>query len=172
MWGQENQAISPMGVVEGGGVQALWPKRFVCLLRPDIFSSFWGPRTRSRVPVAAKHHRAVKNGQSERRKEPPGLAAWNMTAIKPTNKQSNFIAEYLQCLNGAKAARRAGYSVRSARQQAYENLRKPHIRDVILWHLTRRSVRLALAARLISVGEPGGTGDKGTYKACSPRTWG
>jgi len=48
-----------------------------------------------------------------------------------TNKQKRFIEEYLKVLNGAKAARLAGYSVKCAHQQAYENLRKPHIREII-----------------------------------------
>jgi phage terminase small subunit len=39
--------------------------------------------------------------------------------------------EYLKILNGAKAARRAGYSRRCSHQQAYENLRKPKIRHAI-----------------------------------------
>ena len=48
-----------------------------------------------------------------------------------TKKQKKFIEEYLKCLNGSEAARRAGYSVKCAHQQAYENMRKPEIRSVI-----------------------------------------
>ena len=48
-----------------------------------------------------------------------------------TEKQQRFIKEYLKCLNGSKAARRAGYSVKCAFQQAYENMLKPKIRSVI-----------------------------------------
>ena len=39
--------------------------------------------------------------------------------------------EYLACNNGAEAARRAGYSEHPAKEIAYENLTKPHIKDAI-----------------------------------------
>tara|TARA_X000000950_G_scaffold1680_1_gene1828 strand:+ start:15534 stop:15926 length:393 start_codon:yes stop_codon:yes gene_type:complete len=39
--------------------------------------------------------------------------------------------EYLACNNGAEAARRAGYSEHTAKEIAYENLTKPHIKDAI-----------------------------------------
>ena len=48
-----------------------------------------------------------------------------------TEKQQQFIEEYSKCLNGSEAARRAGYSVKCAHQQAYENMRKPKIRSII-----------------------------------------
>lgn len=48
-----------------------------------------------------------------------------------TVKQQRFIEEYLKVFNGSKAARRAGYSVKCAHQQAYENLRKPKIKKII-----------------------------------------
>lgn len=54
-------------------------------------------------------------------------------------KQKKFVEEYLKCLNGSEAARRAGYSVRCAHQQAYENLRKPYIRAAIDQGLAERS---------------------------------
>lgn len=44
-----------------------------------------------------------------------------------TQMQEKFIEEYIKCRNGAKAARRAGYSERSARSIANENLTKPDI---------------------------------------------
>jgi phage terminase small subunit len=46
---------------------------------------------------------------------------------KLTAKQQRFVDEYLIDLNGAAAARRAGYSVKTARQIADENLSKPDI---------------------------------------------
>ncbi len=46
---------------------------------------------------------------------------------KLTEKQKSFIREYLKDLNGTKAAIRAGYAKRSAKEIAYENLTKPHI---------------------------------------------
>jgi hypothetical protein len=50
---------------------------------------------------------------------------------KLTEKQRRFVLAYLKYLNGSKAARIAGYSVKCAHQQAYENQRKPKIRRII-----------------------------------------
>lgn len=44
-----------------------------------------------------------------------------------TPKQIRFVDEYLVDLNAAGAARRAGYSVKTADKIGYENLRKPEI---------------------------------------------
>lgn len=41
--------------------------------------------------------------------------------------QEKFIEEFIKCRKGAEAARRAGYSKRTARQMAHENLTKPDI---------------------------------------------
>ena len=49
----------------------------------------------------------------------------------PTDKQIQFVAHYLICWNGAEAARRAGYSVKTAAVIAHENLTKPYIRSLI-----------------------------------------
>lgn len=46
---------------------------------------------------------------------------------KLTPRQDKFIDKYLETGNGAKAAREAGYSERSAREMAVENLAKPII---------------------------------------------
>ncbi len=49
-----------------------------------------------------------------------------------TDKQRVFIEEYFACnLNATEAARRAGYSEKSARQIGAENLSKPSIRGAI-----------------------------------------
>ena len=48
-----------------------------------------------------------------------------------TKKQRLFIEHYLQCWNAAEAARKAGYSERTARYIGYENLTKPHIKEKI-----------------------------------------
>lgn len=50
---------------------------------------------------------------------------------KITARQRKFIDEYIKCLNGAEAARRAGYSPETARSIASENLTKPNIRAEI-----------------------------------------
>src|SRR5262249_54590315 len=49
------------------------------------------------------------------------------TLNKLTPKQEAFVREYLVDLNGAAAARRAGYSENSAKQIASENLTKPDV---------------------------------------------
>ena len=48
-----------------------------------------------------------------------------------TDKQQRFCDEYLIDLNGTKAAIRAGYSEKTARQMAAENLSKPVIKEYI-----------------------------------------
>ena len=50
---------------------------------------------------------------------------------KLTDRQERFVIEYLACANGAEAARAAGYSERTARQMANENLTKPDIVSAI-----------------------------------------
>jgi hypothetical protein len=53
------------------------------------------------------------------------------TLDKLTPKQEAFVREYLVDLNGAAAARRAGYSENRARDIACENLTKPNILKAI-----------------------------------------
>ena len=48
-----------------------------------------------------------------------------------TSKQSRWIDEYLIDFNGAAAAVRAGYSAKSARSIAHENMTKPDIQAVL-----------------------------------------
>lgn len=48
-----------------------------------------------------------------------------------TEKQEEFCFQYLIDFNATKAAIRAGYSKRTARQQGYENLKKPDIQRKI-----------------------------------------
>ena len=50
---------------------------------------------------------------------------------KLTAKQQRFCDEYLICLDGTKAAIKAGYSKKTARQIAAENLTKPNIKEYI-----------------------------------------
>ena len=50
---------------------------------------------------------------------------------KLTDRQERFVIEYLACANGAEAARAAGYTERTARQMANENLTKPYIVSAI-----------------------------------------
>jgi phage terminase small subunit len=46
-------------------------------------------------------------------------------------KQRSFIKEYLKCPKGSESAKRAGYSIKCDHQQAYENLRKTKIKEII-----------------------------------------
>lgn len=48
-----------------------------------------------------------------------------------TPKQQAFADEYIISLNATDAARKAGYSNRTATETGYENLRKPHIKAYI-----------------------------------------
>lgn len=52
-------------------------------------------------------------------------------APKLNKRQQVFIDEYLSCFNGAEAARRAGYSEKSARQTASDLLSNPDISEHI-----------------------------------------
>jgi phage terminase small subunit len=71
-----------------------------------------------------------------------------------TAKQALFVEHYLDCLNASEAARRAGYSERTAYSIGWENLRKPEIATAIQAGLAERAmsadevlVRLADMAR-------------------------
>jgi phage terminase small subunit len=71
-----------------------------------------------------------------------------------SKKQQVFIDEYLQCWNATEAARRAGYSERSARSIGAENLTKPDIAEAISQRLRESAMsadevlmRLAAQAR-------------------------
>lgn len=58
-----------------------------------------------------------------------------------TPKESRFVEEYPIDLNGAAAARRAGYSEATAKSIACELLAKPHIQDAITAEMAARSAR-------------------------------
>lgn len=73
----------------------------------------------------------------------------DLSGARYTKKQRVFMIEYLKRLNGTDAARRAGYSRRCAHQQAYENLRKPKIRQAIDKAIDSRTRITLIEARLI-----------------------
>ena len=54
-----------------------------------------------------------------------------MSLSKLTPKQELFCKEYLIDLNAKQAAIRAGYSPKTAGEQGYENLNKPHLQAYI-----------------------------------------
>jgi phage terminase small subunit len=63
-----------------------------------------------------------------------------------TPKQARFVEEYLIDLNGAAAARRAGYAPKRADVIGYENLLKPEIQAAIHAALRERSARTGITA--------------------------
>lgn len=56
-------------------------------------------------------------------------------------KQARFVEEYLLDLNAAEAARRAGYSKRTAKQKGYELLHMPKIEEAVTAAKQARSER-------------------------------
>jgi phage terminase small subunit len=67
-----------------------------------------------------------------------------MTELTP--RQRRFCEEYLVDLNASAAARRAGYSVDTARQIGAENLTKPDIQTEIQRQIEARSKRTEITA--------------------------
>ena len=63
-----------------------------------------------------------------------------------TAKQRRFVEEYLVDVNGAAAARRAGFSVRSAERQAVELLNKTHVAAAIALAMDERARRCGIKA--------------------------
>lgn len=61
-----------------------------------------------------------------------------------TRRQERFISEFLVTRNGSESARRAGYSPRTARQMATENLSKPAIKAALAVKEGELAARLAL----------------------------
>ena len=58
-----------------------------------------------------------------------------------TEKQRRFVDEYLIDLNATQAAIRAGYSVKTAREQASQNLTKLNVQQAISEKMAERSKR-------------------------------
>lgn len=61
--------------------------------------------------------------------------------MKLTGRQRKFVEEYLVDMNATAAAVRAGYSPRTAKQMAHENLTKPDLRRVVDEALAVRAKR-------------------------------
>lgn len=84
-------------------------------------------------------------------------------------KPARFVREYLMDLNGAAAARRAGYETSRPDQQAYENLRKPEI--AIAVEAGKRAIAAKLAIRtdvIVAEYERCGLSDIGNYLTWGP----
>ena len=61
-------------------------------------------------------------------------------------KKAVFVDEYLIDLNGAQAAIRAGYSTRTAREQAWRLLQEPAVADAVAQAQAERSRRTGVSA--------------------------
>ena len=61
-------------------------------------------------------------------------------------RQSLFVAEYLKDLNASAAARRAGYSEKSAFRSGVQNMQKSAITDAIAAAMQERSERVQITA--------------------------
>ncbi len=59
--------------------------------------------------------------------QPAERYGWCKSCEPLTPREKAFVDEYVLCLNGAAAARKAGYSPDSARQRAYEILERPRV---------------------------------------------
>lgn len=66
-----------------------------------------------------------------------------------TPKQQRFVDEYLIDLNGTQAAIRAGYSKKTARQIAEENLSKPYIAAAVQQAMSRRELRTEVTQDMV-----------------------
>lgn len=65
------------------------------------------------------------------------------------DKQQRFVEEYMVDLNATQAAIRAGYSLTTASEMGYENLRKPQIAVEIDKLMKERSERLNITADMV-----------------------
>jgi phage terminase small subunit len=79
-------------------------------------------KTATRPKVSAP----AEPSENERAGEPAADQPTELTA-----KQARFVEEFAIDNNGAAAARRAGYSKKTAREQAHALLSKPHIQDAV-----------------------------------------
>lgn len=66
-----------------------------------------------------------------------------------TEKQARFVAEYLVDLDATKAAKRAGYSEKTAYSIGFENLRKPEIQEAIQAAMDARSKRTGITQDMV-----------------------
>jgi phage terminase small subunit len=68
---------------------------------------------------------------------------------KLTPRQERFVKEYLIDLNGTQAAIRAGYSARTAKEQAFDLLTRPHIREAVEKGRARIAAKLDISVERI-----------------------
>lgn len=78
---------------------------------------------------------------------------------KLTPKQADFVSHYLDCLNAAEAARRAGYSEKTARQQGQRLLTNVDIAAAVSQAMSERVMGADEAAMRLSEHARGTMGD-------------
>lgn len=64
-------------------------------------------------------------------------------------KERVFVAEYLIDLNAAAAARRAGFSAKTAKEIGYQLLGKPHVQEAIAAAMAERARRAEVTADMV-----------------------
>ena len=74
------------------------------------------------------------------------MAQAEKTTKKLTPKQAQFVKEFLVDLNGTAAARRAGYSAKTAEQQGYQLLQKTSVQKAVAEAMQARSERTEITA--------------------------
>ncbi len=101
---------------------------------------------------SAKAHRAPSPRSHRKPTMGIGIGDEVPDAEGLTPRQHRFIEEYLVCLNASEAARRAGYSLKTAGEIGYENLKKPEIRSRIDGRLPELGMgRSELLARIADI---------------------
>lgn len=81
-----------------------------------------------------------------------------------TDKQRQFVGEYLIDFNATQACIRAGYSKNTAKEQGYENLTKPHIQELLQGRMKERQERTQITQKMVleRLWEEGNDFEKGT----------
>ena len=84
-----------------------------------------------------------------RRTDRKGGAVSRKAKKRLTGKQQNFVNEYLIDLNATAAAKRAGYSGKSAHDIGWENLRKPEVAAEIAKRRQRMIEKLEITQEMV-----------------------
>ena len=71
------------------------------------------------------------------------------TTQKLSKKQQIFVDEYCKDFNATRAAIMAGYSEKSARAIAAENLTKPYIKEIVEEKLSKQHKKAEITAELV-----------------------
>lgn len=93
--------------------------------------------------MAGRQKAETRTKQAEKAKQAVQIAT-PAEAIPLSIREARFVDQYLVHLNGTKAAIEAGFPKAAASVQAYEVLRRPHIREAI----ARRGMEMARKAEI------------------------